>query len=404
MSGPGSRGFDDLGHSRPDTGREARMGLPEVVFGPGKTVAEIAGIVASLLAANDGPVLVTRVEPDVAAAVLTTVGGPVPGEYVTAGRLLLWRPAAPRGFVLAVVSAGTSDGPVAEEAAEVARAVGLTVRRFADVGVAGVHRLLAVEAEIAAADAVVCVAGMEGALPSVVGGLVGVPVIAVPTSVGYGAALHGVTALLAMMSSCAAGMTVVNIDSGFSAAMAAFRIAASRDRPGRVAATVTDPVGATVERMVHLETNVDDVTGEVLGHLVERLLAAGAADAWVAPVVMKKSRPAHTVHVLVTPEESAECERIVLSETGSLGLRRTSVDRVALPRSTSIVDVGGHRVRVKTGPWGAKPEYDDVAAAATALGLPLNAVSARARAAAGQPAVASAVESASETVAPESVT
>ncbi|MBN9109143.1 MAG: nickel pincer cofactor biosynthesis protein LarB [Pseudonocardia sp.] len=384
-------GFDDLGHSRPDTDREARQGLPEVVFGPGKTVAEIAAVVTSLLAANEGPVLVTRVEPEVAAAVLAQVGNA--GTYVSDGRLLVWRPAAPRGFVVAVVSAGTSDGPVAAEAAAVADAAGLTVRRIADVGVAGLHRLLAVADDIAAADAVVCVAGMEGALPSVVGGLVGSPVIAVPTSVGYGATMQGVTALLAMMSSCAAGMTVVNIDSGFSAAMAAFRIAVSRDRvPVRRSDNTEE--GRDVERMVHLETNVDDVTGEVLGHLLERLLAAGAADAWVAPVVMKKSRPAHSVHVLAARAVAGDCERIVFAETGTLGVRRTLVERVALPRSTSVVDVGGHPVRVKRGPWGVKPEHDDVAAAATALGLPLRAVAARALASAQPVADSSAEETA----------
>ena len=134
--------------------------------------------------------------------------------------------------------------------------------------------------------------------------------------------------------------------------------------------------------MVLLETNVDDVTGEVLGHLVARLLDAGAADAWLSPIVMKKGRPAHTVHVLAAPEHVAGCERLVLAETGSLGLRRTSVDRTALPRHTTTVDVGGHAIRVKHGPWGAKPEHDDVAAAAAALGLPLREVARRALAAA----------------------
>jgi pyridinium-3,5-biscarboxylic acid mononucleotide synthase len=216
------RGFDDLGWARPDTARESRLGLPEVVYGPGKTAAEIAGVVAALLAANEGPVLATRVEPATAAAVLAVVPG---GCYADAARLLVWRAARPLGFDLAVVSAGTSDGPVAAEAAAVAEAVGLTVTRITDVGVAGLHRLLAERQRLAAADAVVCVAGMEGALPSVVGGLVGCPVVAVPTSVGYGAALDGITPLLAMLSSCAAGVVVVNIDSGFAAAMAAFRMA-----------------------------------------------------------------------------------------------------------------------------------------------------------------------------------
>ena len=222
-------GFDDLGWARPDTDREARLGLPEVVYGPGKTPAQIAGIVARLLAANTGPVLATRVEPDGAAAVLAEPSA-VAGAYDAAARLLIWRPAPPRGFGLLVLAAGTSDGPVAAEAAAVASAVGLTVRRVDDVGVAGLHRLLTERAALAAADAVVCVAGMEGALPSVVAGLVGCPVIAVPTSVGYGAALDGVTPLLAMLASCANGVTVVNIDSGFSAAMAAHRIARGAQR------------------------------------------------------------------------------------------------------------------------------------------------------------------------------
>lgn len=214
-------GFDDLGFARPDTDREARLGVPEVVYGPGKTAAQIAAIVERLLAANTGPVLVTRVDEAMAAAVPG-------GSYDAAARLLTWRPAEPRGFTVAVVSAGTADGPVVAEAAAVATALGLTVERVTDVGVAGVHRLLAERDRIAAADAVICVAGMEGALPSVVGGLVGRPVIAVPTSVGYGAAFDGVTALLAMLSSCAAGVVVVNIDSGFSAALAAHRIAGRR--------------------------------------------------------------------------------------------------------------------------------------------------------------------------------
>ncbi|WP_219417940.1 nickel pincer cofactor biosynthesis protein LarB [Pseudonocardia nigra] len=216
------KGFEDLGYAKADTDRESRLGMPEVVYGPGKTSEHIIGVVGALLAANDGPVLVTRVEADVAAA----VGDAVPeGTYDAAARLLVWRPAPPRTFRVAVVSAGTSDWPVAAEAAAVARAIGLDVRELRDVGVAGVHRLLAELPELHAAHAVICIAGMEGALPSVVGGLVGCPVIAVPTSVGYGATLQGMTPLLAMLSSCAPGLVVVNIDSGFGAAVAAHRMA-----------------------------------------------------------------------------------------------------------------------------------------------------------------------------------
>jgi pyridinium-3,5-biscarboxylic acid mononucleotide synthase len=215
-------GFEDLGYARPDTAREARLGLPEVVYGPGKTVEQVVGVVRTLLAGNEGPVLVTRIEAEDAGAVAAAVPG---GRYDEVARLLVWRPAPARPFRVVVASAGTSDARVAAEAAAVATAIGLDVRQLRDVGVAGVHRLLAETGELAAADAVICVAGMEGALPSVVGGLVGCPVIAVPTSVGYGAVFEGVTPLLAMLSSCAAGVVVVNIDSGFGAAMAAHRMA-----------------------------------------------------------------------------------------------------------------------------------------------------------------------------------
>jgi NCAIR mutase (PurE)-related protein len=204
-----------------------------VVFGPGKTAAEIAAIVAVLLERSDGPVLVTRVEPEVAAMVLAAAraGSAAGGSYDAGARVLSWRPANGPGLRVVVVTAGTSDGPVAQEATAVARAIGLQVTEIRDVGVAGLHRILERVEDLRAADIVIVVAGMEGALASVVGGLVAAPVIAVPTSTGYGAALEGVTALLAMLSSCAAGITVVNIDSGFGAAMAAFRL--SQVRAGR---------------------------------------------------------------------------------------------------------------------------------------------------------------------------
>ncbi|MGQ0481911.1 MAG: nickel pincer cofactor biosynthesis protein LarC [Pseudonocardia sp.] len=146
---------------------------------------------------------------------------------------------------------------------------------------------------------------------------------------------------------------------------------------GTGASGETDP-------MVVLETNVDDVTGELLGYLVERLLAVGAADAWCTPIVMKKGRPAHTVHVLADPARVPDCERVLLSETGSLGVRRGTVERMALARESHTVRVAGHQIRIKGGPWAAKPEHDDVATAAAALGLPLREVAERARHAFGE--------------------
>lgn len=212
---------DDLGFATVDLDRERRQGLPEIVYGPGKTPAQIVAIVRTLLAHNTGPVLATRVEPDIAAEVLAEVPN---GEHDPAARLLTWRRATTKDFSVVVVTAGTADGPVAAEAAGVASAIGLGVTTVFDVGVAGLHRLLAVADTLRAADCVIVVAGMEAALASTVGGLVAAPVIAVPTSTGYGAAFDGVTALLGMLSSCAAGLTVVNIDSGFAAALAAHRM------------------------------------------------------------------------------------------------------------------------------------------------------------------------------------
>lgn len=220
----------DLGYARLDLGREARQGLPEVVYGPGKTVEQIAGIVTGLLRHNTGPVLATRVAAGTAAAVLGQVEG---GAYDEKARLLTWRPAATGTFSVVVAAAGTSDGPVAAEAAAVASAVGLDTTVVHDVGVAGIDRVLQVRGLLQEADAVIVAAGMEGALASVVGGLVRAPVVAVPVSTGYGASLEGVTALLAMHASCAAGVTVVNIDSGFSAAMAVHRIAQARPAADR---------------------------------------------------------------------------------------------------------------------------------------------------------------------------
>jgi NCAIR mutase (PurE)-related protein len=211
---------DELGFATLDLDRARRQGMPEVVYAPGKTVQQIDAIVRSLLAGTDGPVLVTRVDARTASE-LAVPGG----HYDRGARTLIWRPAERGTCRVALVTAGTADGPVADEAAAVGTAMGLVVHEIRDVGVAGLHRLLGRIEDIRSADVVIVVAGMEGALASVVAGLVAAPVVAVPTSTGYGAALGGVTALLAMLSSCSPGITVVNIDSGFGAAMAAHRLA-----------------------------------------------------------------------------------------------------------------------------------------------------------------------------------
>lgn len=217
-----AQAFEDLGFARVDHQRELRQGFPEVVFGPGKSPAQVADI-ASRIVARDQALLVTRVGHDVFDAVRDRVPD---ARYAADARAIVRQPPdapPPTGRIL-VAAAGTSDLPVAEEAAVSADLMGNTVDRLYDVGVAGLHRLLSAHERLAAARVAIVVAGMEGALPSVLGGLVACPVIAVPTSVGYGASFGGLAALLAMLNSCAAGVAVVNIDNGFGAAAIASRI------------------------------------------------------------------------------------------------------------------------------------------------------------------------------------
>jgi pyridinium-3,5-biscarboxylic acid mononucleotide synthase len=207
--------FEDLGFARIDHHREIRQGFPEVILGVGKTPAQIAGI-ADRIVASGRPLLVTRATPEAFEAVKAVVPGV---RYHTDARAitLIQGDIPPgRGTVL-IASAGTSDMPIAEEAAVTAELMGNTIDRLYDVGVAGLHRLLREHTRIQNARVVIVVAGMEGALPSVVAGLVSVPVIAVPTSVGYGASFGGIAALLGMLNSCANGVSVVNIDNGFGA-------------------------------------------------------------------------------------------------------------------------------------------------------------------------------------------
>jgi hypothetical protein len=207
--------FEDLGFAKVDHHRALRHGMPEVVFAQGKTPEQVAAIAASLFE-NAPNVLITRADPTCAAVVTEKLPG---GEYFPLSRAIrFWRDKTVRGKgTIAVVCAGTSDMPVAEEARVTAEVMGNEVVAIHDIGVAGIHRLMTNREPLMEARVVVVCAGMEGALPSVVGGLVSCPVIAVPTSVGYGASFHGLAALLGMLNSCASNVTVVNIDNGFGA-------------------------------------------------------------------------------------------------------------------------------------------------------------------------------------------
>ena len=215
--------FERLPYATIDHHRALRQGYPEVIFGSGKTAEQVVGIARRIAAHGDG-FLVTRCEDAARRALAECFPAAIVHDAARTVRLAgAHAPPAGTGTIL-IVTAGTSDLPVAEEAAETAVAMGNQVGRVTDVGVAGIHRLLARSEELREARVVIVVAGMDGALPSVVGGLVRAPVIAVPTSVGYGAAFGGVAPLLTALNSCAAGVTVVNIDNGFGAAVAASRI------------------------------------------------------------------------------------------------------------------------------------------------------------------------------------
>ncbi len=215
-------GFTDIGCARVDTDRRRRCGFPEVIFGLGKTPAQVAEIAGAILE-NDPVLLVSRANEEQWRAVAAQL--PDARWHASARCITIERTPLPKlGGHIAVVCAGTSDLPVADEAAVTLEIFGNRVERITDVGVAGIHRLLAVRDRIEAANVVIVVAGMEGALPSAVAGLVSKPIIAVPTSIGYGTSYGGIAALLAMMNSCGSGVTVVNIDNGFGAAYAAAQI------------------------------------------------------------------------------------------------------------------------------------------------------------------------------------
>lgn len=212
--------YEDLGFAKVDHHRALRHGMPEVVFGKGKTPEQVSAIVRTLLATSQN-VLVTRADPEVAERLRAEHQADM--QYFPAsGAVRYWRDRTERGKgKIAVVCAGTSDLPVAEEAQVTAEVMGNQVDAIHDVGVAGIHRLMQNRERLTEARVVIVCAGMEGALPSVIGGLVSAPVIAVPTSVGYGASFHGLAALLGMLNSCASNVTVVNIDNGFGAGYAA---------------------------------------------------------------------------------------------------------------------------------------------------------------------------------------
>lgn len=365
---------EELGDAVIDTHRKLRTGFPEVVFCQNKTEDQCARIMQRIVAAN-GMVLGTRASREQYDAVKAVLSDAV---YHEAARCITVGGPAQRTGRVAVCTAGTTDIPVAEEAAVTAEICGAYVDRFYDIGVSGIHRLFDKVSAIRSANAVVAVAGMEGALASVIGGLVSQPVIAVPTSIGYGANFGGVSALLAMLNSCAAGTAVVNIDNGFGAGY----LAAQINRTG--VQNAADPEPEVVEEhgprpplraetITLIETNVDDCSGEQLGYAVERLFAAGAADAWFTPIYMKKNRPAYALSVMCRPDAEEDIVNVLFRETTVIGLRRTVLDRIVMERTPDTVETPYGPVRVKRCTYGdirkVYPEYESVRALAEQTGI-----------------------------------
>ena len=309
--------YEDLSFAKIDHSREARIGFPEVIFGERKTPDQVAQIAVAIYQ-RSGLVLGTRADAEHYDAVKAVLPDAV--FYENAKIITVGEPKEQIGNV-AICTAGTTDIPVAEEAALTAWMCGAEVHRYYDVGVAGIHRLLDQVEDIRKANAIVTVAGMEGALASVIGGLVNAPIVACPTSVGYGANFGGLSALLAMLNSCAAGTALWR------------RIHGCQDQS-------PDGKGERVMRdeIFKLETNLDDCTGETLAYCMEKLFEAGAKDVWYTPIFMKKGRPAYALSVMCREDVKDACIKVIFRETSAIGMRVSLQVRVIMDREAVTVD------------------------------------------------------------------
>lgn len=413
--------FEDLGYAKVDLHRHTRQGATEVIYGEGKTIGQIRGIADSLKRHGQGHILVTRVskekgqelmkDPDFTyfeTPRLGVYGGLRPKEANQKDR--------PLGTI-AIACAGTSDLPVAEEAAFTAEFYGNPVLRLYDVGVAGIERLLSHTEELMRASVVITVAGMEGALASVVGGLVSCPVIAVPTSIGYGASFNGLAAMLAMMNSCASGVTVVNIDNGFGAAFSANRInrmhriegtssgtepaaqpldtkstdmrAVDTQVSARQPSTVqseavlspdaSSPAGLREEdTVVELTCNVDDMTGSQVSDAIGQLLKDGAKDAFATSAIMKKERLGFLLTVLAAPKDEERMKEKLFACTTTIGVRSQIRKRAVLRREERTEETSAGPVHFKDsfgyGTVREKAEAEDLQAASRRLGKPVEQI------------------------------
>lgn len=382
--------FEEMGYAKLDMHRRVRSGFAEVIYCSRKSDEHLLKIFGRLYE-QDGEVFGTRASEhqyELIRAHYPQV------QYDPLSRIIkITKPDKKLEGKIAVCTAGTADISVAEEAAQTAEYFGTRVERIYDVGVSGIHRLLSRLDAIQDANCIVAVAGMEGALASVLGGLVDKPVIAVPTSVGYGASLNGLSALLTMINSCANGIAVVNIDNGYGAGYLATQInrialqGSFREEAGRLGENHgirenRELVGCkkhadqeSCDQIIRLESNMDDCTGEMLGHVMDLLLEAGARDVNYTPIFMKKNRPAYQLNVICTEDKVSELEQIIFAETTTIGIRRQRMERTIMKRELMTIktDLGPAQVKVcqNRGLERAYVEYESAAALAEKHHIPL---------------------------------
>jgi len=360
--------YEDLGFAKIDHHRSMRKGFPEVIYCQGKTPGQIAKI-AKKLAKKKQNVLATRADKKAFLAVKKSLKKAKYHEearIVSLKRKQSLEHRTQNTGIISIVTAGTSDIAVAEEASVTAEFLGHKVNKFYDVGVAGLHRLLKNIKEIAQADVLIVVAGMEGALPSVIGGIIDKPIIAVPTSVGYGSNFKGLSALLTMMNSCAPGVSVVNIDNGFGAAVMAHTILTTNyQRPN-----------TNKDIILQIETNIDDMSPKLYSQAIKKIMKAGALDVYITPILMKKNRQAINLVVLCKPEDRDHILEAIFDQTTTLGVRIQTIAREKLAKKIVKVKTKYGKARVKLGYLGNKlktvaPEYEDYKRMAQKHSIPL---------------------------------
>ena len=396
--------FEEMGYAKLDMHRKVRSGFAEVIYCSRKADDHLLNIFERLYE-QDGEVFGTRASEHQYELIRKRFPQV---QYDPLSRILkITKPGKSLIGQIAVCTAGTADISVAEDAAQTAEYFGTRVERIYDVGVSGIHRLLSRIDVIQDANCIIAVAGMEGALASVLGGLVDKPVIAVPTSVGYGASLNGMSDLLTMINSCANGIAVVNIDNGYGAGYMATqinRLAVDGGQAGSVRQSEpvqqdgfvqksecmhqtgfsqsSEPVRemnrSGKDQIVKLESNVDDCSGEIMGYVMERLFEAGARDVSYMPIFMKKNRPAYQLNVICTPDKVETMEKIIFSETTTIGIRRQHMDRTILNREIQTVSTPFGEAKVKVCSCGsfrrAYPEYETAARIAREQHRPLQEI------------------------------